>query len=101
MLFSTSCNSSGVEVELSMMQQSILDNDVSYLEILNKVRLNYLENQSKLYLYGDSSMNNSDNKKIILSTIKYIKDTQRFLNILVLISFLVLFVSIFVKCVVC
>ena len=41
-------------------------------EILHKVRLNHLENQSKLYLYGDSSMNNSDNKKIILSTIKYI-----------------------------
>ena len=47
-------------------------------EILHKVRLNHLENQSKLYLYGDSSMNNSDNKKIILSTIKYIKETQRF-----------------------
>ena len=47
-------------------------------EILHKVRLNHLENQSKLYLYGDSSINNSDNKTIILSTIKYIKETQRF-----------------------
>ena len=36
-------------------------------EILHKVRLNHLETHSKLYLYGDSSMNNSDNKKIILS----------------------------------
>ena len=44
-------------------------------EILHKVRLNHLETRSKLYLYGDSSMNNSDNKKIILSTIKYIKET--------------------------
>ena len=47
-------------------------------EILYKVRLNHLENQSKLYLYGDSSINNSDNKKLMLSTIKYIKETQRF-----------------------
>ena len=47
-------------------------------EILHKVRLNHLETQSKLYLYGDSSMNNSENKKVILSTIKYIKETQRF-----------------------
>ena len=47
-------------------------------EILHKVRLNHLETQSKLYLYGDSSMNNFDNKNIIFSTIKYIKETQRF-----------------------
>ena len=47
-------------------------------EILHKVRLNHLENQSKLYLYGDSSINNSDNKTILLSTMKYIKETQRF-----------------------
>ena len=50
----------------------------SVYEILHKVLLNHLQNQSKLYLYGDSSMNNSDNKKIIFSTIKCIKETQRF-----------------------
>ena len=42
-------------------------------EILHKVGLNHLENQSQLYLYGDSSINISDNKKIIFSAIKYIK----------------------------
>ena len=47
-------------------------------EILHKFCLNHLENQSKLYLYGDSSINGSDNKTILLSTIKYIKETQRF-----------------------
>ena len=36
------------------------------------------EDQLKLDLYGDTSINNADNKKILLSTIKYIKETQRF-----------------------
>ena len=47
-------------------------------EVLHKLNFNHFENQSQLYLYGDSSINNSDNKEIILSTIKYIKETQRF-----------------------
>ena len=47
-------------------------------EILNKVSLIHLENQSQLYLYGNPSMDISDNKKIILSTIKFIKETRRF-----------------------
>ena len=47
-------------------------------EILHKVGLNHLETQSQLYLYGDSTINNSDNKNIILATIKYIKETRRF-----------------------
>ena len=47
-------------------------------DILHKVSLNHLENQSKLYLYGDPSINSSDNNKIILFTIKYIKETKRF-----------------------
>ena len=47
-------------------------------EILHRVNLNHFENQSQLYLYGDSSINSSDNKIIILSTIKYIKETRRF-----------------------
>ena len=36
--------------------------------------------QLQLYLYGDPSINNSDNKNIILSTIKFLKETQRFLT---------------------
>ena len=41
---------------------------------------NPLINQPHLYLYGHQSLNDSENKKIILSTIKFIKDTQRFTN---------------------
>ena len=48
-------------------------------EILLKVNLIHLEYHSNLYVYGDLSINYSDNKKIILATIKYIKDTRRFL----------------------
>ena len=46
--------------------------------ILLKGNLNHLEDHSKLYLYGDPSISNADNKIIRLSTIKYIKETQRF-----------------------
>ena len=50
----------------------------SVKEILFKVNLIHLEDQSELYLYGDPSINNTDNKIILLSTIKYIMETQRF-----------------------
>ena len=50
----------------------------SVINILQKNNLNYLGNQSKLYLYGHPSIISTDNRKIILSTIKYIKDTRRF-----------------------
>ena len=50
----------------------------SVKEILLKVNLIHLEDQLKLYLYGDTFINIADNKKILLSTIKYIKETQRF-----------------------
>ena len=46
--------------------------------ILLKGNLIHLEDHSKLYLYGDPSISNADNKIILLSTIKYIKETQRF-----------------------
>ena len=46
--------------------------------ILLKVNLSHLEDHSELYLYGDPSINGLDNKKIILATIKYIKETRRF-----------------------
>ena len=45
---------------------------------LLKGNLIHLEDHSKLYLYGDPSIRNADNKIILLSTIKYIKETQRF-----------------------
>ena len=47
-------------------------------EILLKNNLNNLENQTHLYLYGHDSINFTDNKKILISTLKYIKDTRRF-----------------------
>ena len=39
---------------------------------------NHLGNQSHLYLYGHQTINFADNRKILLSTIKYIKETRRF-----------------------
>ena len=47
-------------------------------EILPTANFNHLENQPKLCLYGDPSLSNSDNKKDLLSTIMYIKETRRF-----------------------
>ena len=46
--------------------------------ILQKNNLRNKENDPNLYLYGDSSFNIYDNKKILLSTIKYLKETKRF-----------------------
>ena len=42
----------------------------SVKEILFKVNWSHLENQLQLYLYGDPSINDSDNKKILMSMIK-------------------------------
>ena len=50
----------------------------SVINILQKNNLNYLGNQSKLYLYGHPSIIFSENQKILLSTIKYIKATLGF-----------------------
>jgi len=50
----------------------------SVIEILQKYNLNHLGNQSHLYLYGHQTINFADNRKILLSTIKYIKETRRF-----------------------
>ena len=47
----------------------------SVINILQKNNLNYLGNNSKLYLYGHPSMNSRENKNILLATIKYIKDS--------------------------
>ena len=50
------------------------------INILQKNNLNYLGNQSQLYLYGHPSIIFTNNRKIILSTIKYIMATLRFLT---------------------
>jgi len=49
------------------------------IQILLKNQLNHLGNQVRLYLYGHKSLNDTDNKAILISTINYIKDTKRFL----------------------
>ena len=49
----------------------------SVIEILQKYNLNHLGNQSNLYLYGHQTINFADNRKILLSTIKYTKETRR------------------------
>ena len=38
----------------------------------------YLGNQPELYLYGHPSLDLIDNRQILLSTIKYVKDTTQF-----------------------
>ena len=45
-------------------------------EIVQKNNLNVI-NRPYFYLYGHQSLNDSENKKIILSTIKCIKDTRK------------------------
>ena len=50
----------------------------SVKEILQKNNLNHLRNQFKLYLYGHHSINYVDNRDILISTLKYIKETRRF-----------------------
>ena len=50
----------------------------SVIQILQKYNMNHLGNQSNLYLYGHQSINFADNRKILLSTINYIKETQCF-----------------------
>ena len=47
-------------------------------EILRKMNLNHLQNQLQLYLYGHPSIIYSENRKILMSTIQYIKETRRF-----------------------
>ena len=46
----------------------------SVKHILQKNSLNHLANQSDLYLYGHRSLTSVVNRKLLLSTIKYIKD---------------------------
>ena len=51
---------------------------VNVIDILQRINLSHLGNQPELYLYGHSSLDLIDNRQILLSTIKYAKDTTRF-----------------------
>ena len=46
--------------------------------ILQKYNLENKENDPNFYLYGNSSLHISDNKKVLMSTINYLKKTKRF-----------------------
>ena len=52
----------------------------SAIYILHKNNLVHLGNELPVYLYGNNAMRDDDNKTILKSTIKYIKDTKRFSN---------------------
>ena len=51
---------------------------INVIEILQRYNLNHLGNQLELYLYGHQSIDVTDNRKILLSAITYIKGTRRF-----------------------
>ena len=53
---------------------------VSTNEIILTNGLNDFSQQSDFYLYGHSSLSVSDNKKNLLSTITFIKDSKRFMK---------------------
>ena len=48
------------------------------IPILISNNLNHLANDENLYLYGNNSINDNDNKTILVATIKFLKDTNRF-----------------------
>ena len=54
---------------------------IKITEILERNNLNGngdLANNPELYLYGHPAFNSSDNKRILLATISYIRSSQRF-----------------------
>ena len=46
--------------------------------ILHDASFDRLDDKTTLCLYGHTSLSNSDNNKVILSTLKYIEETERF-----------------------
>ena len=51
---------------------------VDVTNILRKYNLLNLANNVDLYLYGEARLPLEDNKQILLATIKYVKNTNRF-----------------------
>ena len=47
-------------------------------EILHTYNLDHMYNQPSLYLYGDKNISKDDNKRILMSTIRFLKDSKRF-----------------------
>ena len=59
-------------------QRAILITSVN--EILLNNNLPPFENQMQLLLYGNDSLSDSDNRKVLEATLKFIKDSRRFLT---------------------
>ena len=57
-------------------QRAVLIRSVNEILLMNN--LPQFENQIRLLLYGHDHMKFSENKKILVATLKFIKDTHRF-----------------------
>ena len=68
----------GIECPLFAPQRTTLAVNVN--GILQNNNLNNLANDPELYFYGHFSLHHIDNKRIILATMQYVKDTRRFLT---------------------
>ena len=63
---------------LHVTHRAVLATNV--IGILLKYNISHLGNLVHIYLYGHRSISYNDNKAILLSTIKFIKDTERFVT---------------------
>ena len=55
-----------------------IDLSLSVANILAANGMDHLVNDTDLYLYGHRSLNSTDNKTILLATIKFLKESNRF-----------------------
>ena len=61
---------------LYVIPRAVLENKVHV--ILQKNNLNYFGNYAELYLYGNPSLNSSNNQEILSASIEFIISTNRF-----------------------
>ena len=66
------------ECPLFTLQRATLE--VNVIGIQQNNNLNNLANDPELYFYGHFSLHHIDNKRILLATIQYVKNTWRFLT---------------------
>ena len=61
-------------------QRATLINDVTAILLINNLNypVNFPLNELNLLLYGHPSISRTDNRRILMSTIKFIKDSGRF-----------------------
>ena len=63
---------------ISSTTQRVTLSSVNIINIFQWNNLNHLGNQPELYLYGHPSLDVTVNRKVLLSTKRYIKDPKRF-----------------------